>query len=558
MSLFSSLSCLASAVSLLSATVLFADEPLEITIDAGQTHQRIEGFGTCVFPHNQKTRETYAAGKIHEVFVKDIGLNILRVNYSFHTHREVEDADDINTDSIQTDFKADIYTDFAKAIRKLDPNIRIIGTVWTPPIWMKVSEAVGNGLGRGNNSAITAQSYHNSKLGRDDPNRVKPDHVQHFVNWCAAVAEFWAEQDIEFYALSPGNEVRFSQWYVSCVWTADDYVDMLPKLEEALDDAGLGETLIFGPETMTHLIQPNATGGYIKAIFNDAKARRALDRFATHGYYDGQVGDMTVTSNRALLNALNEAGSDKPIWVTEGGTGEHGWPEAFSFEGLAVGIHNALAGGNVSAFVPWQISGPHASTHNLVVDDVFAHKAAAMAHFARAIPVDAHRIQAQPAFDSVLTSAYQHFDTGEIAIVLINPHDEAHVVELKLKALDGLKSLQAFRTDETKVYADEGELAVAGNQVEVTLQPHSALSLVGQTNSRSASAPNAAPPVLSEVRRWTSADRSGHFDGALVSVHEGGVVVRMNAHQSTVDVPVRFAQLSAEDRAWVEAFMARR
>lgn len=467
------------AGALLHGPVLLA-ELVAITVDGSQTFQRIEGFGTAVYPHSQAIRDTYAAGKVQGMYVEDLGFNMLRVNFGFHEIPEIEDPAEIGPEDIEPHWKAAIYTDFAKAIRALDPNIRIIGTVWTPPSWMKVNNSNANGLARGENSAISAQSYFNSKMDKEDPNRVRADRVEHFVRWCAAVAAYWKEQGIEFYALSPGNEVRFSQWYNSCVWTAEDYAAMLPKLRQALEDADLGDTIIFGPETMTKHVHASATGGYIDAIYAKPEARAALDRFATHGYEDGTTPDMAASSSFALVERLAAVNNDKPIWMTEGGTGEHGHPVVFSIEGLATGIHNALVAGHVSTFVPWQVTGPDARSQNILIGDRMNHKGAAFAHFARAIPVDALRIQAEPAFGDLLASAYQHPDTGELAIVLVNPHAKPRAVELNVENVGAVATFAAWKSNATDLFAEADPMPATGGKLRFTMEAHSALSLVSK------------------------------------------------------------------------------
>jgi len=471
-------SCLAALVAIGGA---LSAEPLEIAIDGGKTFQRVEGFGTCVYPYSRKHREIYATEAIYDLYVNRLGFNMLRINYSHFPHPEVASAAEIGSSTIAPAKAASVYSDFARKARALDPELRIIGTVWTPPHWMKVSEDGGNGLGRGNNSAISAGSYHNRKLGKDDPNRVKPDHVPHFVSWVSAVVGYWEEElGMPFYAISPGNEVLFSQWYESCVWTADDYARMLGMLGERLEADGHGEVLVFGPETMTHRIHRGGTGGFIEAIYGSEAATEAIDRFATHGYTDGIQQDMSASSNGKLVAALEKAGAEEPVWMTEGGTGSHEWPEVFSLEGLPVGIHNALVAGGVSAFVPWQISGGEASSHNIIEGTEFGHKAAGFAHFSKAIPVDAHRVAAEPAFGEVLASAYFKEESGEAAIVLVNPTDQARTVRLTIAGLGEVDRFTRYVSDEQRLYEAAGEVAMTEGRVEIELDAHSAVSLVGR------------------------------------------------------------------------------
>ena len=217
----------------------------KITIDGGQTFQTIEGFGTCLVSWG-KFPDIYKSDGFARFYHDTVGLNILREELNDFFHPEVQNAQDISWERIEVKSRAAHFVEFAKRLKRLDPEVKIIGTVWTPPPWMKINGQNGSGRPRGKNSAIGAQDYK-----QDGRNRVAPEKYEHFVQWLVAVAQFHKKQGIPFHGLSLANEPRFSQWYGSCVWTGEDYATVLGMLGEALEKAGLGEILLFGPEDMT-------------------------------------------------------------------------------------------------------------------------------------------------------------------------------------------------------------------------------------------------------------------------------------------------------------------
>ena len=174
-------------------------------------------------------------------------------------------------------------------------------------------------------------------------------------------------------------------------------------LREMLNAEGYGHVKIFGPETMTSHLYEGGTGSYVKAIKNNPGALAALDVFASHGYEDGVKAEMSATSSRRFWDLIKETG--KPFWITEGGTGGHDWPAPIQ-KGIGNALHNALAAGNCSAFVPWQITESRKSTHGIMLMSEYTPKTYTAMHYSRFIRPGAVRIDARPGFGDVPEHRY--------------------------------------------------------------------------------------------------------------------------------------------------------
>lgn len=458
------------------------DEPhtITVTVNAKKTFQTIEGFGTCLINWGQYPAETYTSS-FADFYARTVGLNMLRENISFYLHPEVDDPSEISWKKIYYDDQTDyeVFPDFSAKLMKINPDTRIIGTVWSPPSWMKVNKDIGNGTYDTTrvNRAIRASAYI-TKIGPSD-NRVDPAKYDHFVQWLVAVAQYHEKKGIPFYGLSLSNEPRFSQWYNSCVWTAEDYAEVLGRLGIALEKAELDHIHLFGPEDMTGHMHPEGTEMMIAKIIENPKALEALDRFATHGYTDGVQMDTTEDSSRVFWEYIEDTG--KPYWMTEGGTGGHEWPTPI-LDGLGMAIHNSLVAGHASAFVPWQISEPKPSTHAIAVDDTITPKTAAGMHYFRNVPIDGQRIDASPAFGKVQASAYRHSETGKTAIVLINATDQAQEIEIELRGFKGgvPEAFQLHRTSANERFTDCGSVDTQQGAIRIHLPGTSMASLASQ------------------------------------------------------------------------------
>lgn len=448
-----------------------------VTVDVDKQHQTIEGFGTCLVSWGKTGRSDFYNEEMARVYSTEMGYNMLRVNIAPWAYPKTENADDISWKNIDIDHKKNqrvkVFIEFAKKLQKYDPNLRIIGSVWSPPAWMKINNEITGGKGKKKETSIHGHSY--KKKGRTSKNRVDPKYYQHFCNLMVAMADLHKEHGVPFYALSPGNEVMFSQEFESCVWTAKDFATITAMLGEALNKNGYEDIVLFGPETMTKHNWSNANPLYIKELQNNKQAWEHIDRFATHGYVDGFAADMSADSSVAYWKLVQQY--DKPVWMTEGGTGDHDWPKPLT--GVAAGVHNSLVHGNTSAFVPWQVASANGQRnhHALMAGREMTKKTHAMRHFSYFINAGAVRVDASCDSSGLLSSAFKHPESKRLCVVIINPGEKEEQITLKLEN-DDSKALTVYRTSASEDLKKIEDLAVKSGSVAFKLPAQSMVSLI--------------------------------------------------------------------------------
>jgi glucuronoarabinoxylan endo-1,4-beta-xylanase len=443
----------------------------DVVVDGATRHQTIEAFGTCLIAWSGRFRELYRTQEFQKIYVEGVGLNMLRVNMWGPTfEKPTEDYRQIRCDDFNMDAdggRPQIFVDFGRGILKLNPNIKIIGTVWSPPPWMKVNKSITDKK----SGAIRAGGY------GQITNKVDPKYYRHFCKWMVEYVKLHEKLGVPFYAVSPGNEVQFTQSFESCVWDGKDYANIVIMLREMLNAEGYGHIKIFGPETMTSHLYEGGTGSYVNAIKDNPKALKALDVFATHGYEDGVKAEMSATSSRRFWELIKD--TSKPFWITEGGTGGHDWPEPIQ-KGIGNALHNALVAGNCSAFVPWQITENRKSTHGIMLMSEYTPKTYTAMHYSRFIKPDSVRIDAQPGFGDVQVGAFLHNQSGELAIVAINPTDEEQALNMTFDNLEGLTSLKVYRTSASENMQEIGEVFVTNNKTTFKMTPQSIVTFSGK------------------------------------------------------------------------------
>jgi O-glycosyl hydrolase len=444
---------------------------VDVKVNGAIQYQTIEGFGTCLIAWSERFRQLYRTEEFQRIYAEGIGCNMLRVNMWGPTfEKPTEDWRQIRCEDFDMDANGGrprIFVDFGRGILKINPEIKIIGTVWSPPAWMKMNKSITDKR----SNAIRAGGY--GKIN----NRVNPKYFKHFCKWMAEYVKLHDKLGVPFYAVSPGNEVQFTQSFESCVWDGKDYVTILVMLREALDAEGYEYVKIFGPETMTSHMYEGGTGSYVTAIKENPKALAALDAFATHGYEDGVKAEMSATSSGRFWEIIKDTG--KPFWITEGGTGGHDWPDPIH-KGIGNALHNALVAGNCSAFVPWQITERSRNTHGIMVMNTYTPKTYTAMHYSKFIPSGARRIDAQPGFDVVQVGAFFHEKTGNLTIVAINPTNEKQTLNLTFNNLTGLTSLKVHRTSASENLLEVGEINVNNNKAAFQMTTQSIVTFSGQ------------------------------------------------------------------------------
>ncbi len=470
----------ALAASALALTVVWssasAAQSADVEIDASRTFQTMEGFGTCLISWSDYP-EIYQSDDYARFYTETVGLNMLRISLTFFRHPEEAEPRRITADRIEVTDRAAVFVDFAKRLKRVNPDARLIASVWSPPPWMKLNGQGGNGSENRENRGIGGDDY------RGSTNRVDPDKYEHFVAWLVALVELHEREGIPLYALSLANEPRFSQWYDSCVWTAPDYAKVLKMLGHALQQAGHGEVRLFGPEDMTGHLFDHGTKAYIDTFKQDREALRHLDVFATHGYTDGVNPDLRASSSSRLQALIEDF--DLPYWMTEGGTGTHDHPGTIADGGIAVGVHNSLVETNAAAFIPWQISDKgNRTTHGIASHDRPTAKTHAFMQFTRVLQRGDRRIATGPASGVLLTTAFVHPGKAGLSVILINPEPEARSARIYLEDLRINSPFAVFRTDAENGFTHDGFIVPESGTMSLDIPGHGMVSLIASDTNR--------------------------------------------------------------------------
>jgi glucosylceramidase len=288
--------------------------PLVIDVDSAQRFQTIDGFGFTLTEGSayliNRLSVAQRAALLQELFgngENDIRINYLRLGIgATDLSTKVYSYNDLpagQTDVTLAQFSlaqdtVDVIP-VLKQILAINPGIKLMGSPWSPPTWMKDnSNSVGGSL---------LPQYYSV-------------YAQYFVKY---VQQMQA-RGITIDAITPQNEPLHGGNNPSLVMTAAQQSDFIKNhLGPAFRAAGINTKIILYDHNCD---RPD----YPISILNDAATKQFVDGSAFHLY----AGDV------AALSTVRDAHPDKNIYFTEQWTGSNG-----SFDGdLKWHLRNVIIG----------------------------------------------------------------------------------------------------------------------------------------------------------------------------------------------------------------------
>jgi glucosylceramidase len=263
-----------------------------ITVDTSRQFQTMDGFGyaltggSALWIH-QKLSDTKRDSLLKELFLTEgrgIGISYLRVSIG------ASDLDDhvFSYDDLpagQTDPRLDKFSltedqlhliPVLKEIIKLQPDIKIMGSPWSPPSWMKT-----NNLPKGGS--------------------LKPEYYDAYANYFVKYIEAMAKEGIAINAITIQNEPENPKNTPSLVMNADEQSEFIKKhLGPAFQKAQIKTKIVLFDHNCDHPEYPIT-------ILNNKETKPFVDGSAFH-LYVGEIDAMTK---------VHDAHPDKNLYFTE-------------------------------------------------------------------------------------------------------------------------------------------------------------------------------------------------------------------------------------------------
>ncbi len=358
----------------------------------------------------QQLKERDREKLLHELFhPSEVGLNVCRTcmgasDYSTEMYSFDEGEPDPELKRFSIDHDKPYLLPALRAARKVNPDLFLFSTPWSPPGWMKA-----NG----------------SMLGGSMRKKSFPAYAQYFVKFLQG----YAAEGVQIQAVTSQNEVDTDQdgRMPACLWGQEYEIEFIAKhLGPALQAAGL--------PTKIWLLDHNYNlWGRVICSLDDPEVRKYCNSVAWHGY--AGTADMMLKAQAAHSDVSmhwTEGGPDytSPTYLTDWVS----WTKTFS-EALQNWCGSITAWNlaldekgrpNIGPFPCGGLVTIHSQTKEITRSGQYW----ALAHFSKAIRRGAKRVGTTSTSSTLSHVACQN-PGGDTVVVLGNP-GSARPVNLRL------------------------------------------------------------------------------------------------------------------------------
>lgn len=285
----------------------------------GTSYQSVEGFGAAVTVSScynlLKMPKDYRTALLKNIFDKKtgIGSSLIRVciggsDFSWdygdsgrssdgrYTWCDKEGLENFEAHPMDIKYLIPVL----KEIYAINPDVKIIGSPWTAPRWMKLDENLD-------------KAYESWTGGRLNPKHYR-DYGEYFVKWI----QYMEAEGFNIFAVTPQNEPLNAGNSMSMLMYWDDCRDFVKNgLGPALRDAGLQTKILIFDHNFNYDNKADQKS-YPTKVYADSEAASYIDGSAWHNY----------GGSPSELDNIVAAAPDKSIYFTEASIGE--WNYTFS------------------------------------------------------------------------------------------------------------------------------------------------------------------------------------------------------------------------------------
>lgn len=285
-----------------------------IEVDDSQTFQTVDGFGFSLTGGSAEVINGLISSKKQELLQKlfgatenSIAISYLRISIgasdldaaTFSYNDLPEGQTDVNLDQFSLAPDMVNLIPLLKEILAINPNIKIMGSPWSPPVWMKDN---------------------NNTIGGSLQSKYYSVYAQYLVKYI----EKMKEQGIIIDAITPQNEPLHPGNNPSLLMTASQQTDFIKNhLGPAFQNANVDTKIIIYDHNCD---KPE----YPISVLNDAEAKQYIAGSAFHLY----AGDISA------LTQVKNAHPDKELYFTEqytSNTGEFGGDLNWHLKNVVIG-----------------------------------------------------------------------------------------------------------------------------------------------------------------------------------------------------------------------------
>lgn len=262
-----------------------------IELNASRIYQTIDGFGNCLNGGSAMLLSKMSAEKRAELLAElisnegeNIGISYLRISIGasdldekvFSYNDLPEGETDVDLDKFDLDYDKMYLIPILKQILEINPKLKIMGSPWSAPKWMKTNKDSRGGS-------------------------LLPEYYETYANYFVKYIQAMADENITIDAITIQNEPLHPGNNPSMYMEAQDQAEFIKNnLGPAFETAKIQTKIIVYDHNAD---RPD----YPITIFDDSEAAKYIDGSAFH-LYGGTID---------ALSTVHEAHPDKNLYFTE-------------------------------------------------------------------------------------------------------------------------------------------------------------------------------------------------------------------------------------------------
>ncbi|HET9957223.1 MAG TPA: glycoside hydrolase family 30 beta sandwich domain-containing protein [Polyangiaceae bacterium] len=188
---------------------------VEVRIDPAQAFQTMQGFGGAFNEHGWDALGVLDAAERAQVLralfdpEQGLGFNYCRVpigasDYAIDRYTLDETPGDFAMDQFSIARDRERLIPYIQAARSIRPDLKLWGSAWTPPTWMKTNQSFDSGAMKDDTLVYAAYAL-----------------------YLARFVEEYAREGLNISMLVPQNEPGQLTRYPSCDWTPNQYITFI-------------------------------------------------------------------------------------------------------------------------------------------------------------------------------------------------------------------------------------------------------------------------------------------------------------------------------------------
>lgn len=291
-----------------------SNEKADISINSTERLQQIDGFGACfnelgweaLLSIEEKERKKI----ITDLFSKE-GLNFTfcrmplgsnDYSLSYYSYNDV--AEDFEMNNFNIDRDRYILIPYIKEAKKINPNLKLWASPWSPPSWMKVNNHYAMGISNVKQMAKGKEIKNNATAFK-----MEERYLEAYSLYFLKFIEAYKKEGIDISLIQVQNEPIYQPHWQSCTWRPEDLAYFIgnflgPKLEatDLKTQIWLGTVNSGDPNYTRRILDQKEAAKYIKGIGFQWDAKNVIGTI--HKEYP----------NYSLMQTESECGNGENNW----------------------------------------------------------------------------------------------------------------------------------------------------------------------------------------------------------------------------------------------------